>query len=706
MQTKRRNNEPTSLCRAISKLNPRWSKVSVNRALAGTACLSLSLALTACGGNTSSGTSAEATPAAENLAEVAAAASAASSSTVSMETATMMNTSSLTADASVDRFIIKYKTGTTESGATTAVQSKLDRLASAFPARAHHLRRMSIGSDVVTTERKLNAREAKAFMRAIASDPNVEYVEPDTVMSATMSPNDPEYSKQWGLTSNLKPGTTTAGIRAEGAWDIAQGSGSVIAMLDTGVTSHSDLNANILPGYDFTANNRGGNGTNPGITTETCQVSWHGTHVAGIMAAVANNSVGIAGVAPAAKVVPVRVLNGCGIGYTSDIADGITWAAGGSVPGVPNNPYPAKVINVSLGGTGLCETTFQNAIDYATSQGALVVAATGNNNSSATNFEPANCRNVINVSATNRLGLQWSNSNYGAIVDISAPGDSIWSTLNSGTAAPGAESYGYMDGTSMAAPMVSGVIALAQSVAPKPLTPIEMRALLTENVQAFPKGQPNQPIGSGILDANAVVAAARAGKIPAAPDFTCVQSATIMQVTCTDLSTARGAPIASWTWNLGTGGPDTVRTSSINPYGNMEYPGTYEITLKLTDSTGAVSRLTRPFKVVPPASTYLTANAPVTFASKSGGLTYFEMDVPAGTKSLTYTLSSGSVSSQTAQLYVKAGTPSILRPDCLSTLVNGGSVTCTIANPSGSYYGIVNAVTKLTDFSIVATYTQ
>ena len=705
MRTKRHHNGRNDLGRQRSIRNLIGPKSSVRRVLAGAACLSLSLALTACGGGDNA-TTAEATPAAQNAAEVAAAASAASATSVPLATSLKMNTSSIDSNTSIDRFIVRYKTGTAERGSTSSAQSQLDKLAGALPARAHHVRRMGIGSDVVTTERKLNANEAKAFMRAMASDPNVEYVEPDREMSGTMVPNDPEYVNQWGLSSNLKPGNAMVGIRAEGAFDSANGAGAVIAVIDNGVTGHSDLNAHILPGYDFTANNRGGNGINPGRINETCEVVWHGTHVAGIAGALTNNGVGIAGVAPAAKIVPVRVLNACAKGYTSDIADGMTWAAGGSIPGVPDNPNPASVINVSLGGLGSCETTFQTAIDYAVSRGAVVVAAAGNNSGDASNFEPANCRNVVNVGGINRIGWRWVDSNFGLNVDIAAPADSIWSTYNNGTSTPGTEGYAYMSGTSMAAPMVSGVIALAQSVAPRPLTPAEMRTLLTQNVQPFPNGQPDQPIGPGILDANATVNAAKSGKIPAAANFTCTESTSIMQVTCTDLSTARGAPISSWAWNLGTGGPDMVRTQSVNPWTNYDYPGTYPITLTVTDSTGAVSKLTRSFRVLPPTLTDLSAGIPTTISAKSGEMQNYDLVVPAGVKSLTFTLSPGA-SSQTALLDTRAGTPSSLHPDCESIMVRGGAATCTIANPApGSYYAIVSANTKLSGVTLLATLTQ
>src|SRR5690606_7514122 len=118
--------------------------------------------------------------------------------------------------------------------------------------------------------------------------------------------------------------------------------------------------------------------------------SWHGTHVAGTIAAVTNNGIGVAGVAYNAKVVPVRVLGKCG-GLTSDIADAIVWASGGSVTGVPSNPYPADVINMSLGGGGSCSSTTQAAINTARSNGTVVVVAAGNENTNASNSNPANC---------------------------------------------------------------------------------------------------------------------------------------------------------------------------------------------------------------------------------------------------------------------------------------------------------------------------
>ena len=145
---------------------------------------------------------------------------------------------------------------------------------------------------------------------------------------------------------------------------------------------------------------------------------------------------------------PVRVLGTCG-GYTSDIADGIVWAAGGSVSGVPTTSTPAKVINMSLGGSGSCSISTQNAINNAVGRGSTVVVAAGNSNADANNFNPANCNNVITVAATTRSGSRSSFSNYGSVVDLSAPGSGILSTLNSGTTTPASPNYAAYNGISI-----------------------------------------------------------------------------------------------------------------------------------------------------------------------------------------------------------------------------------------------------------------
>jgi serine protease len=347
-------------------------------------------------------------------------------------------------------------------------------------------------------------------------------------------PNDPLYTNQWSYFD------ATGGLRLPAAWDKSTGAGVNVAVIDTGYRPHADLAGRILPGYDFiTQTSIGGDGngrdadaSDPGDSVAAGQCgngspaqdeasSWHGTHVAGTIAAATNNGVGVAGVAFNAKIVPARVLGKCG-GYTSDIADAIIWASGGTVNGVPANANKARVLNLSLGGTGSCDTTTQNAINSARSRGAVVVVAAGNSNVNASNANPANCAGVITVAATGRSGGKASYSNYGANVDVAAPGgDSgagILSTLNAGQTTPAADNYAYYMGTSMATPHVAGVAALMLSKNPN-LTPDEVEAKLKSSARAFPAACSG--CGAGIVDAAAAVNAVSAttpAPAPAASD--------------------------------------------------------------------------------------------------------------------------------------------------------------------------------------------
>ena len=431
-----------------------------------------------------------------------------------------VNLSGLDAQAGSDRFIVKYKDGSAERANVSTLQSALSsaaRTAGAGKALGvRHVRRIATGADVVRVDRKLDRVEAESLMRQIAADPNVEYVEVDKLNKPYLTPNDTRYSEQWGYSG-------TYGIKANQAWDVTNGAGSVVAVLDTGITSHSDLSANVLPGYDFiidTTVSNDGNGrdsdpSDPGdwVSANQCggshaaqPSSWHGTHVAGTIAAVTNNAKGVAGVAYGAKIVPVRVLGTCG-GYDSDIADAIIWASGGTVSGVPANANPAEVINLSLGGSGACGTTTQTAINGAVSRGTTLVIAAGNDNTNVSNASPANCNNVIAVASITSTGARSSFSNYGSLIDIAAPGSNILSTLNSGSTTPGAETYASYNGTSMATPHVAGVVALLQAAATTPKTPAQVESIIKANVTPFPS-TPSQSIGPGILNAKAVVDAA------------------------------------------------------------------------------------------------------------------------------------------------------------------------------------------------------
>lgn len=425
------------------------------------------------------------------------------------------------------RFIVTYRDGSTELASANVLGQALRAAATSVSAKGgtalglNSVRRLAVGPELIKADRPLDRAEAEVLMRRLAADPNVVAVEVDQLLRPTLTPNDPRLSEQWGF------GTTSAGINVRPAWDQATGSGVVVAVIDTGITNHPDLNANILPGYDFISDtfvSRDNNGrdSNPNDEGDWNPVanecysgspvtnsSWHGTHVAGTVAAVTNNAVGVAGTAFNAKVLPVRVLGRCG-GYTSDIADAIVWASGGTVSGVPANANPAEVINMSLGGSGTCSSTYQNAINGAVSRGTTVVVAAGNSATNVSGSVPANCANVVAVAATTSAGSKASFSNYGTGIDVSAPGQSILSTLNTGTTTPGSASYASYNGTSMASPHVAGVVALMQSAAPSALTPATVEATLKSTASALP-GSCSGGCGAGIVNANAAVTAAKGG---------------------------------------------------------------------------------------------------------------------------------------------------------------------------------------------------
>ncbi len=232
--------------------------------------------------------------------------------------------------------------------------------------------------------------------------------------------------------------------------------------------------------------------------------------MSGTIGAASNNGIGVSGVNWTSKILPARVLGVCG-GYTSDIVDAMRWSAGIAVSGVPANANPARVESMSLGGSGACSSTFQSAVNDVVAQGTVVVVAAGNDDADAANTQPASCNNVIAVAAITQQGAKASFSNYGSKVAIAAPGVNILSTLNAGTTTPGADSYAYYSGTSMATPHVSGVASLVLSQNPS-LTPAQVKALLQSSARAFPTGTGSDCTtalcGAGIVDAAAAVKAA------------------------------------------------------------------------------------------------------------------------------------------------------------------------------------------------------
>ncbi|MGW8884345.1 S8 family peptidase [Streptomyces sp. NPDC055749] len=474
--------------------------------------------------------------------------------------------------APVENVIVTYKSKAAEAGSNAAAKSDAAAKAEQTGESLSFERRLAGGAALVDLGGETSKKDVTEVMNAFRADSSVASVEPDIrayAMAAT--PNDTDYAKQWDLFE------ATGGMNVPGAWDKGTGSGVTVAVIDTGYAAHSDLAANTVAGYDFissSADARDGNGRDSdakdegdwnatagecGAGSTASNSSWHGTHVAGTIGATANNSKGIAGIAYSAKIQPVRVLGKCG-GSSSDIADAITWASGGTVPGVAANATPSKVINLSLGGaSSTCPSVYQTAINGAVSRGTTVVVAAGNSNANASGFTPANCSGVINVASTSREGNRSFYSNYGSIIDVSAPGgetrratdtpgtittpeNGILSTLNSGATTQSTENYKPYQGTSMAAPHIAGLAALLKS-AKSTLTPAEIESAIKGNARPLP-GTCTGGCGAGIADATKTVNAVT-GTTPVGTTFS-----NAANVTITDNSTVTSSiPVTGRTGN-------------------------------------------------------------------------------------------------------------------------------------------------------------
>lgn len=494
-----------------------------------------------------------------------------------------------------------------------------------------YLKSVSDQIHVVEADQPLNHKEAKALAQQLAQQADVEYAEVDEKVYPHMVPNDPNYAgNQWAWQSS---GTNAGATNTETAWSRGagvSGTGVVVAVLDSGYRPHADLAANLLTGYDFisadvltyspfsTANDGGGrdaDASDPGNwntnTLNGCAVdnsSWHGTHVAGVISAIGNNSAGMIGVAYGARILPVRVLGVCG-GYTSDIVMGMRWAAGLSVGGgITNTATPAKVLNLSLGGSGTCSNTFQDAINEVRAAGSVVVASTGNEGNVSSITQPANCKGVIAVTAHMLTGNSPNFANVGPGTTISAPGISIYGTSNTGTtvpiASPGGDTYASLNGTSFAAPMVSGVAALLLQIKPT-MTIDELTSRLVNSVRAFPASTycvGKTTCGAGMLDADAAVQLAIADSAP-------VTSATASStdpvgrgttVTLTGTATAGavgGSTISSVSWTQLSGptvtltGASTTTATFITPTTSDSTDITFRFQANASNAQSSSSRV-------------------------------------------------------------------------------------------------------------------
>ena len=303
----------------------------------------------------------------------------------------------------------------------------------------------------------------EAVARALAKNPHVKFAEPDMLVEAEQIPDDPNYASAWHLPK----------IQAPTAWDNSQGSGVIIAILDTGVdASHPDLAGNLVAGWNSVSAN-----------TDTSDVYGHGTKVAGSAAAITNNGVGVVGVAGSARIMPIRITNDpTGYAYWSNIANGLTWAA----------DHGAQVANISYEATS--SASIASAAQYLRSKGGVTVVAAGN---SSTDPGYSDSPYMISVSATDSNDAKASWSNFGYFVDVAAPGVSIWTTTNGG-------GYGAVSGTSFASPVTAGVVALMMAANPS-LPPTTLEQVLENTATDLGDAGWDTSYGYGRVNAAAAV---------------------------------------------------------------------------------------------------------------------------------------------------------------------------------------------------------
>ena len=542
------------------------------------------------------------------------------------------------AEEMVSQLMVKPRFGAKLASALQ--KSDAGALASAAAVPLSVARPMSGGAHVLRLAKPVPLSEARVIAARLMGDADIEYAEPDQMMRTLATPTDPDYGKQWHYYAPV--GASLGGANLPAAWDLTTGGAKVtVAVIDTGVLPHADLTP-LLPGYNFISDlggvhdglvrNPDGTDTGDWVAANECGAGksaqdsgWHGTHVAGTIAARMNNGLGGVGAAPTVQILPVRVLGRCG-GTVSDIVDGMRWAAGLPVPGVPNNPNPAKVLNMSLGGSNACGPTYQAAVDAVRAAGSVIVAATGNDGS-ATVGRPANCTGVIAVTAHAIDGDNTDYAQIGAETAISAPGGGcgfqasknatcstfatpngpgVYSTLNNGQTVPVADSHKEYQGTSMATPHVAGVAALMFSLKPD-LTPDQVKNYLQTSARPHPAGSTCVSggnvgkCGAGLLDAAGALAALP--NVPPTVTLTVDASRVVKPGTSVPLTGSATADaqrsIASYLWTQASG--DSVGAIANANAANASFTapptGTVSFKLTATDSGGQSGSATATVRV-------------------------------------------------------------------------------------------------------------
>lgn len=664
--------------------------------------------------------------------------------------------------------IIKYKNSNKSAGISDSI-SKAKSLSKDMGMNLTFVREMSGDAEVLkidTSQKNFTKASITHLIEELNKRGDIEYAEIDEMQQAFSVPNDTLYNTQWHYFEEV------GGINLPNAWDITTGSTAVtVAVVDSGYRPHPDLVGNIVGEYDMITDlNRSVDGDGrdanaqdpgdfnllgecPGNPPKAKDSSWHGTHVGGTVAASSNNNSGVAGVAWDVNLVMVRALGKCG-GSTSDIADGIRWAAGINVPGVPANPNPAQVINLSLGSKAECGFTYQSAMTEVFNAGVTVVVSSGNANEDSIDYRPSNCNGVISVAATSRRGARAHYSNFGSQIDISAPGgeecepvsdarpmsisdcaggvvnyaNRVVSTLNSGDTVPEDDVFGRYQGTSMAAPHIAGLAALIYSVNPD-LTPTEVKDIMVSTARPFPNVSNHQcttaNCGSGIIDAHAALLAVSNNSSVIELENGVPQSSLSgikdSQKNFT-LDVPANATGLSFDMSAGTGDADmyvkfgsapTLTDFDCRPYneGNNEnctfanaQVGTYYVLINGYTPYSNVS-LVGNYTVVPPSSNNeLINDEEVTgLSANQGNMIEYFITVPEGADDLFIEIYGGTGD---ADLHVKYGSPATLSSYDCKPYKDGNHEACDFHSPqAGTYHIMINAYNSFSDLTLFGSYT-
>ena len=579
------------------------------------------------------------------------------------------------------RILVKLRASGAEGRAQAqAAKDPVAAVAARGGFSARQTRALAAGLHVMTIEPRVAGEPIDETLARLRADPNVEYAERDQRRYPHALPDDPLYAEQWYL-----QGTTVAAsaIDAEAGWDVTSGSsGVVVAIIDTGVLfGHPDLaraeaGGRLLPGFDFVsilgaANDgdaRDADASDSGDWITAAEASsgplrgctagdssWHGTRVAGIVAARTNNAEGIAGTTWEPWILPVRALGKCG-GFDSDIMTAMLWAAGIHIDGVSDNPYPAKILNLSLGAEGPCTVAYRDVIAQITGSGALVVVSAGNEGGPVD--APANCPGAAAVAGLRHVGTKVGYSSLGPEIALSAPAGncvnppgapclfSIGTTSNDGATAPSTHGYtnqiDYNVGTSFSSPIVAAVAALMVSVNAN-LRPAQLIARLREgaatpfpvaidpsvpechvpvsrsDIQAIECNCTTATCGAGMLN---VPGALRAAQRPIAAVAVPVRVSPGQNVELSAIGSAAACDrvIASYAWSIVSGGNGTGIAGADRPVATVVAPASGSLTVRLEVTDDASRQDT--------ADVIVTATAASTTAPPTAGANACPTAVP------------------------------------------------------------------------------